>query len=80
MFTLLHSRTPVARKHHRCTWCNGDIPPGLKYVSEASVYCGDFQYHKYHNECRAAALMIAAIEGSFEFTPGEFKRGTMESL
>jgi len=55
------------------------IRKGKTYQSEAIIYDGDFQHHKYHPECFLAAKAMAKIEGQFDFVPGDFIRGTMNT-
>ena len=41
MTTLLNTRTPRARKVHRCDLCNAKIQPGEVYVRSTYVDAGD---------------------------------------
>jgi hypothetical protein len=50
-YTLLSSTSPKARKDHKCIWCGEAIPKGEKYTHEKSVYDGEMQDHKWHDEC-----------------------------
>lgn len=55
-YTLLSEVRPKARKEHRCIWCSQSIPVGETYVRETSVYDGEMQDHKWHEECLSACL------------------------
>ena len=80
-YTLISETTPVAKKAHICIWCGEKIIPGQCYVRERSVYDGEPQSHKWHTECRAAAIEYL-LEGEDEFSPFENDRpaspGTIE--
>lgn len=54
-YDLLSMTHPVARKAHRCIWCGQEIPKGMQYTSERSVFDGEMQNHHWHNECLADA-------------------------
>lgn len=77
-YQLLSERQRTARKTHRCIWCGEPIAVGDRYISESSKYSGDFQFHRWHPECKEASHGFFA-DGHEEFEPGEFKRGAMTS-
>ena len=72
-YTLLSESWPIARKQHRCIWCGQHIEAGEKYRRERSVYDGDMQNHKWHQECNAAAAEYFR-QGEDEFSPHENER------
>jgi hypothetical protein len=78
MSYILFSETkPVARKEHRCVWCNENILIGEKHIRADGMYDG-FQHDRWHNECRDAANRYWKEWKEDEFMPGIFKRGTTE--
>lgn len=50
MATHLLSNYPVARKEHRCSFCNGKIKAGEKYAHHVFVECG-IQDQRLHIGC-----------------------------
>ena len=56
MYQLIKETFPVARKAHKCIWCGQSIVPGERYRHEISKY-DEFQDHKWHQECNAAAVV-----------------------
>jgi len=79
-YELLSTRTPVARKDHRCIWCPEKILKGDKHIHEVSKYDGDFQDHRWHPECREASCKFFKKYGEEEFQPHACKRGTDEEI
>jgi len=73
---LLSETRPKARKKHICIWCGEGIPVGLRHVHEVSRFEGDFQDHRFHEECLQACHEYCGTES--EFMPAGYKRGTME--
>jgi hypothetical protein len=47
--TVLHSKQRTARKNHACSFCNKPILAGTRYIHEAQIYDGEFQFVKYHH-------------------------------
>lgn len=78
-FTLLEQKHPKARKEHICEWCGEKINIGEKYYRYKGIYDGDFQDTCMHLECELASQKFFA-ENIYEdeFTPYEFKRGSVE--
>jgi hypothetical protein len=66
-YELLSKTRPIARKDHRCIWCGQKIPKGEQYISEQSVFDGDFQNHHWHFECLEDAQ--ANTDYEWEFMP-----------
>ena len=54
-YRLLNRTTPKGRRTYRCIWCGEDIPAGEQHIHEISVFDGNFQDHRWHPECEAAA-------------------------
>jgi len=77
-YQLLSETNPVARKEYRCIWCPEKILKGEKHYHEVSKYDGDFQDHRWHEECKAAADLFFRKHGEEEFDPHSNKRGTSE--
>lgn len=51
MVQVLKTTHPIAKKEHRCNYCNQIIPIGEKYTSQANVFYGDFYVWKSHIRC-----------------------------
>lgn len=77
-FVLISSDTRTACKDHECIWCDEKIRTNQLYVRETSTYCGEFQDHRWHPECKVASEEWFSIELEPEFEPGVFKRGTIQ--
>jgi hypothetical protein len=73
-YTLLAEAFPAAKKAHRCIWCGESIPIGEKHRHEKSIYCGTFQDHRWHLECRDAANAELFDQGEEEFAPFDNER------
>lgn len=78
MYESLSSRTPVARKRHRCVWCGGVIDIGEVYSHEAAVFEGDFQTTKWHCECLEASKGFDWESTDCLIPEWEMKRGTAD--
>lgn len=50
-YDLLREHRPKARKDYKCIWCGEPIPKGSEHYHEISIYCGEFQNHRWHFEC-----------------------------
>ena len=72
-YSLLSENHPKARKEHQCIWCGQMILKGEKYRRETSIYDGNFQNHKWHLECDAAAK-VEFRNGEDEFDPCQNER------
>ena len=66
----------IAKKTHRCIWCGEDISIGTPHIHEVSKYNGDFQDHRWHQECHNNAKF--GDEG--EFLPYDNIRGGGERI
>jgi hypothetical protein len=78
-YQLLSLVQLVAKKAHPCIWCREKILAGETHRREASVFCGDFQSHRWHPECYTAAQdAFRRDPDNCEFEPHDFKRGTSE--
>lgn len=53
MIDVINSKTPIARKQHRCDYCGGTIEKGEKYQNDTIVYDGDVYTWKSHLHCMA---------------------------
>ena len=74
-YQLLSLTRPVARHEHQCIWCPEKIERGLKHVHEVSVFDGQFQNHRWHEEC-SKAHKESFDPNEPELYPHECKRGT----
>lgn len=68
-YTLLSEIKRKARKEHRCIWCGQKIEIREFYIAEASIYYNDFQYMKWHQECKAACAIELAETKEEDFDP-----------
>lgn len=68
-YTLLSEVKRKARKEHKCIWCGQKIEVGETYIAEASIYDNDFQYSKWHPECREACMIEYQKTKEEEFEP-----------
>ena len=76
-YQLLNLTRPVARHDHRCIWCPETIVAGLKHVHEVSVFDGEFQDHRWHEECNKA-FQDSYSPDEPEIYPHECRRGSTE--
>ncbi len=53
----------VARKDHRCGFCDATIKKGERYSNSTGVFEGDFFVWKEHLDCRAAGLESMRLSG-----------------
>ena len=51
MSILLKSKEPIAKKNHKCMWCNLRIAKGDRYVYQVGIQNGDFFAAKWHFKC-----------------------------
>lgn len=78
-YQLLSETSPKARKEYACIWCVENIYKGDVHIHEVSTYDGDFQDHRWHEECKTAADKYFCEYGEEEFLPHGCKRGSLES-
>lgn len=76
--TTLQAKPVTGRKDYSCTWCGEAIPAGEKHQYRAYILDGDFTVSRMHVECNTACDQVAATEGEFYFSEGEFPRGGTE--
>jgi len=76
-WNTIRSHPRRARKAHSCIWCAEQIPVGETYHEDVGKFYGELQQNRYHPECYKAATTYWC-EGEEDFSPGEFKRGTLE--
>jgi len=55
---ILRDINRIARKEHRCNYCNGIIQIGEKYNCQTNVYDGDIYTWKAHLRCQDIALEL----------------------
>jgi hypothetical protein len=79
MYTELKRKVVNCRKAHMCAWCAEKINVGQSAQYRSYVYDGDFNNDWMHLECELACVEYALNEGSFEFMPGDFPRGSTEA-
>lgn len=72
-YAMISQTTPFAKKAHVCIWCGEKIAIGQRYVRERSVYEREPQNHKWHLECRDAAVEYFQ-SGESEFCPHDNER------
>lgn len=77
-YQLISETKPKARKEYACVWCVEKIKKGEIHVHETSTYCGDFQDHRWHPECKEAAARYFTESHESEFLPNAYKRGSNE--
>ncbi len=58
---LLSSKTPKARKAHKCEECGRQIEPGENYVYETWLWEGDMSFGKTCLQCRAATHWLNIV-------------------
>jgi hypothetical protein len=68
-YTCLSERAHCAQKQHRCIWCGEPILKGQMYTEVRSVYYGEFQHNRWHQECLDAAREEVRDGGDYEFMP-----------
>jgi hypothetical protein len=68
-----------SRKRRRCKWCAEIIDEGQPYESYRFADGGDVGHMIYHPECMVAQQEMARREKwEFEWSPGDFKRGSID--
>jgi hypothetical protein len=68
--TDFHNETEqVARKPHRCDFCETIIEKGERYSKAIGVFEGDFFTWKEHLDCRAALLEYMRLTGAYSYEP-----------
>lgn len=78
-YTELSCKHLVSRKQRPCIWCGEFILVGEGHVQQNGVYEGEFQSNRFHRECHPAMLRYFRESDEEDFTPHEFKRGTIET-
>jgi hypothetical protein len=76
MYQEISITNPKSRKEYRCIWCPEKILKGESHVHEVCKYEGDFQDHRWHQECWDAARKFFNENDESEFEPNSFKRGS----
>lgn len=76
MSYAISSSEHVAKKKHRCYYCDELIYPGEKYGKRFGVDGGDVWDMKFHFECAYQADEVEKWDsGDYEcYAPGEMKR------
>ena len=68
-----------SRKRRRCTWCAEIIETGQPYESYRFADSGDVGHVILHPECMVAQLEMGRREKyGFTWSPGDFKRGSID--
>jgi hypothetical protein len=49
---------PIAKKWYKCYECEQWIPKGQKYTKITGKWYGDFDSHKFHEECAEAMSIV----------------------
>ncbi len=63
-----------AAKPHVCIWCGEGIAVGETFHDERSSFCGDFQLHRWHPECKKACDTYIRETHECEFEPWDNER------
>ena len=74
---VLKDKTPVARKEHRCNFCDGVISVGEKYYRQTNVYDGRVYDWVSHCECSKLADELDMFDDCDEGLDGD---GFVDSL
>ena len=76
---IFHTQTVAkSRKRRQCDWCGEAIEIGQPYESYRWARPGDSGTVRQHPECILAMQKMAEQEGwEFEWSPGDFKRGSI---
>lgn len=77
-FRKISDKEVVTRKLHRCVWCNEVIDKGATARARVHDIGGDLRSDHMHIECYDASGEVAKTEGCFEFSEGEYVRGSTE--
>jgi len=67
----LGSQRVIARKQHRCVWCDQPILAGSRYDRQSGIIDGDFQSAAWHEACLTGFDQYFAETRENEFIPGE---------
>lgn len=63
MVEILKNIKPIARKEHKCMFCGGAIPIGMRYDKQTCVYDGSVYDWITHEECVKIAHELNMYEG-----------------
>ena len=79
MTTFHEQSVKKSRKRRRCTWCAEIIEIGQPYRSYRFADGGDIGHVVLHPECMDAMDAMAKREKwGFEWSPGDFRRGSID--
>jgi len=73
---LTNKEIKKTRKQHKCEWCAVNIDKYSPAYYRSYTMGNEFNYGYMHLECYNAMLTID--ERYFEWTPGDFIRGSIE--
>jgi len=76
----IRSNYPIARKQHRCEWCNEVILVKEKHFHRVYNFDCDFHDGRMHLECEAAMNKVDLINLLDGWCPGDYKRGMPDCL
>lgn len=65
--TVLRSGHPCAQKIHQCDECRRAIEPGERYLAEATLFEGDFNYHRTCRHCEKVRRWLLAECNGFMY-------------
>ena len=68
----------VGTKEYSCEWCAEKIAKGEKHFYRVYRYCGDFNSGRMHLECETAMRDEDPQNLQDGWTPGDYKRGTID--
>ena len=76
MYQNLSRKDRIARKEHRCDWCNETINKGEKYYYETFIYDGEMCDWKSHLSCeRIVSAIWDYIDPDEGMSADEFSEG-----
>lgn len=74
MIDVINSKTPIARKQHRCDYCSGIIEKGEKYQNDTIVFDGSIYTWKSHLHCMHLTSEMHGYETDEGLNPDDFQR------
>lgn len=77
-YTEIQEKTVTCKKPHRCAWCNEMIEPKEKARYRVYIFDSDFGSDYMHLECNEAMEKAPAEYIEDGWTPGSFKRGSID--
>jgi len=81
MGQILKDKKVKTRKRHRCEWCNEWIDVNEYANYRVYIFSGDFNHGHMHLECNDAMNSnLTDIDPDEGWSPGDFKRGSIEFL